>query len=101
MSKKQIPKKMQSIINFHTKAMTWVGGVGGLVGAGADVPFLATSWVTMTIDLAEKAGHSLDSQTAKKITMTVATGIGAFAVGMKGASMVLGCLLYTSDAADE
>jgi len=77
MSKKQIPEKMLSIINGHTTAMTWVGGVGGIAGAGAD---------------ADKAGHHLDSQTAKKVTMAVATGIGTFAVGMKGASMALGWL---------
>lgn len=90
MSKKQIPQSMQSIIQFHTNAMTWVGGVGGLAGAGADIPLLAASWVAMTIDLAAEAGHTLDNQTAKKLTMAVATGIGAFAFGMKAASMALG-----------
>ena len=57
--KKKIPQEMQSTINFHVKAMTWVGGVGGLAGAGADIPLVATSWVTMTIALAEEAGHTL------------------------------------------
>lgn len=90
MGKKQIPDSLQSIIQFHTNAMSWIGGVGGLAGAGADVPFLAASWVSMTIELASEAGHSLDKQTAKKLTMTMATGIGAFAFGMKGASMALG-----------
>lgn len=88
--KKKIPQEMQSTINFHVKAMTWVGGVGGLAGAGADIPLVATSWVTMTIALAEEAGHTLDSQTAKKLTMAMATAIGTFAFGMKAATMVFG-----------
>jgi len=90
MPKKQIPEAMQSTINFHTESMTWVGGVSGLAGAGADVPLLATSWVTMTIDLAQKAGHSFDSEMAKELTMVVATSIGISAFGMKAASMAIG-----------
>ena len=92
MKKKSIPQSMQSIIKFHTNAMTAVGVPGGLVGAGADVPVIAASWTNMTINLAAEAGHHLDSQTAKKLAMALATGIGTFAVGMKGASMVLGWL---------
>ena len=78
-----IPSEVQDVINAHTFGLGVVGIRGGIGGPGTDLPVIAGSWVEMTIDLAAKAGHKMDEQTAKKICLAVATGAGAFLAGTK------------------
>ena len=85
-----IPSEMQAIIDTHTVGLGAVGVLGGIVGPHADLPVIAASWVAMTIDLADKAGHKMDEQAVKKICLAVATGAGTFLAGTKIASTAAG-----------
>jgi uncharacterized protein (DUF697 family) len=86
----EIPDDMQNTINAHTVGLGGVGIIGGIAGPHADLPIIALSWVTMTVDIAEKAGHEMDKQTAKKICAAVATAAGAMITGTKIAGSALG-----------
>lgn len=68
------------------------GIFGGLAGPGADLPVIAATWIGMTVALADQAGHRLSRQTAKKITLAVAAGIGSFVTGTKIATAAVGWL---------
>ncbi len=85
-----IPKDMQNIITTHTASLGVVGVGGGLLGPGADLPVIASSWVGMTVQLADEAGHHMKKDTVKKICLAVATGAGSFLAGSKIASTVFG-----------
>ena len=85
-----IPDDMQETINAHTIGLGGVGIIGGIAGPHLDLPVIALSWVTMTIDIAEKAGHEMDKQTAKKICAAVATAAGAMITGTKVAGFAVG-----------
>ena len=90
-----VPPNMESIINGHTVGLGGVGILGGLAGPGADLPAIAASWVTMTLHLAEEAGHHLERDAVKKICLAVATGAGAFLAGTKLAATVGGWIAAT------
>ena len=85
-----IPDNMLSVINNCTTGLGIAGIGGGLIGAGTDLIVIAPVWVGMTVNLAEKAGHHMTEQTAKKIALAVCTGAGTFIAGTKIASSVLG-----------
>ena len=84
-----IPEEMQTTIKLCAGSMGGVGIWGGLVGAGADLPAIAATWVGMTISLANQAGHQMDKQTAKKLTLAVSAGIGTFTLGTKAATTII------------
>jgi hypothetical protein len=81
-----IPSTLQDTINTHTVGMGGVGIVGGLFGPGFDIPAIAASWVTLTIQIAKETGHDIDADTVKKLTAAVATGAGSFYLGTKVAA---------------
>lgn len=83
-----VPKKMEAIIAKHMVLLGGVGGIAGLFGPGTDLPFIAGSWIQMTIELAKEAGHEMSKQKVEKITMAVATGLGFFIGGSKVAIVV-------------
>lgn len=85
-----IPRTMNNIIENHTIGLGATGIAGGLLGPGADLPIIAGSWVTMTISLADEAGHKMNNETAKKVCLAVATGGGAFLAGAKIAATAAG-----------
>lgn len=85
-----IPPNMESIITGHTLGLGGVGILGGLAGPGADLPVIAGSWVSMTLQLADEAGHHMERDLVKKICLAVATGAGAFLAGTKVAATAAG-----------
>lgn len=88
-----IPQNMLDTIENCTVGLGGVGIIGGALGPGADLVIIAPTWAGMTIVLADQAGHSMSKQTAKKIAIAVATGVGSFAAGAKIAATVGGWLL--------
>lgn len=89
-SDKGIPQGMKDIIKNHTIAMAGTGFVGGVIGAGADLPAIAASWTSMTVKLAAAAGHRLDDQYAKKLALAIVTSVGMFVGGAKAATLIFG-----------
>ena len=85
-----IPQNMMAIIDGNTAGLAGVGGAGGLIGPGADLPIIGASWVGMTVALADAAGHRMDNQTAKKVAVAVATGAGSMLAGSKIAATAAG-----------
>src|SRR5271166_2689831 len=79
-----IPQNMLNTINGCTAGLGVVGIAGGAIGPGADL---------MVVALAGQAGTSMDNQTAKKLCVAVATGVGTFFAGTKIASTVAAWLL--------
>ena len=95
-----ITDEMEKIVNYHTAGLGGVGALAGPFGPGTDLPIIGASWVTMTMQLAEEAGHDLDRQTVKKICIAVATGAGSFIAGSKIATTAAGWIaaLFTGGA---
>ena len=87
-----VPENMKTIVESHSSGLGGVGVIGGVIGPGTDLAIIGGSWVTMTIQLADEAGHVFDQQTAKKVCIAVATGAGAFMVGTKIAATAFGWL---------
>jgi uncharacterized protein (DUF697 family) len=88
-----IPQHMLDTIGTCTAGLGGVGILGGAIGPGADLVVIAPVWAGMVVRLANQAGRNMDQQTAKKLCMTVATGVGTFVAGTKIASTVAGWLL--------
>jgi len=85
-----IPEEMNETIELCVAGLGGLGTLTGIIGAGTDLPIIAGTWVGMTVKLAAQAGHRLDFQTAKKITLAVSAGVGTMIVGAKAATTVLG-----------
>jgi uncharacterized protein (DUF697 family) len=83
-----IPENMLDTITKCTTGLGAVGIVGGAIGPGADLIVIAPVWAGMVVTLANQAGASMDNQTAKKLCVAVATGVGTFVGGAKVASTV-------------
>jgi hypothetical protein len=88
-----IPQNMQDTINGCSAGLGAVGVLGGLIGPGTDLVPIALTWVGMVVTLAEQAGTNMDRQTAKKVCVATAMGIGTFVLGTKVASTIGGWLL--------
>jgi hypothetical protein len=88
-----IPEDMRTTINACAAGLGAVGVIGGLVGPGTDLVAIVPTWVGMVGTLAGQAGTSMDSQTAKKICVAAAMGVGTFVLGTKVASTIGGWLL--------
>jgi|SRR5271166_2029602 len=88
-----IPQNMLNTINGCTAGLGVVGIAGGAIGPGADLIVIAPVWTGMVVALAGQAGTSMDNQTAKKLCVAVATGVGTFFAGTKIASTVAAWLL--------
>ncbi len=88
-----IPEDMLETINSCTLGLGAVGIVGGALGPGSDLIIIAPVWAGMVAALAGQAGTSMDEQTAKKLCVAVATGVGTFVAGTKIASTAAAWLL--------
>ncbi len=88
-----IPQEMLDTINVCTGGLGAVGIVGGAIGPGADLVIIAPVWAGMVVKLADQAGTRMDNQTAKKLCVAVATGVGSFMAGTKMASTAAAWLL--------
>jgi len=88
-----IPENMRTTINACTAGLGAAGVIGGLIGPGTDLVPIALTWVGMVVTLADQAGTGMDRQTAKKVCVATAMGVGTFALGTKLASTVGAWLL--------
>jgi uncharacterized protein (DUF697 family) len=93
-----IPRNMLNTIEGCAGGLGGVGIFGGLAGPGADLVVIAPVWAGMVVTLAVQAGKNMDKETAKKLTIAVATGVGSFALGTKVGATVLGWLLAIPSA---
>ena len=83
-----IPDSMRRTI----RAVSWSLGVEGFFGvftAHWDLGIIAAAWTGMFASLANQAGHKLDRDTAYKLALGIAIGVGGFAVGYKIAATTI------------
>ena len=74
--------KYNDIIN--KTALTAAGfGVPGAFVPWLDVGSVSACWITMTMMIAEKAGHQVDEKSVGKFIVTIVEGAAAYMIGSK------------------
>lgn len=83
-----IAKQYRPVVGAAAKAAAAIG-VPGAFSFGLDVVGMGTIWAAMIREIAQRSGHEVDMQYAKKIACGIAAGAGAYIGGSKLAMKLL------------
>ncbi|PAX48233.1 hypothetical protein, partial [Brunnivagina elsteri] len=73
--------KYQDIILNHSLTAAGIGGTIGALVPGLDIAGVSATWISMIVQIAEKAGHPVDEDAIKKFIINLLQGAASYLIG--------------------